>query len=96
MIDMDLYSATEANPWSFFDTAAGPDFADIYGPPQTVLDTFLDGTPVSMSEQYLQNQTPGVGSGGSGGIYGLLARADVRSLITLAIGLTILHLHMKA
>lgn len=92
MIEYDLYAATESNPYAFFDTAAGPDVSDIYGPPMNALDTFLDGSPVAMSEQYLQNQTPM----GSGGMSSWLRRPDVHSFIVLAIGLTMLHLHMKA
>ena len=95
MVSEDLFDATQSNPWAFFDTAAGPDTTDIYGPPMNVLDTFLDGSPVAMSEQYLQNQTPGVGSG-SFSLSGLFGRADVRAFITLGLGLAMLHLHMNS
>ena len=96
MIADDLFSATEANPYAFFDTAAGPDTSDIYGPPMNVLDTFLDGSPVAMSEQYLQNQTPGAKGSGTFGLSGLFGRADVRAAITLGIGLFMLHMHMNS
>lgn len=94
MISDDLFSATESNPYMFFDTAAGPDTSDIYGPPMNVLDTFLDGSPVAQSEQYLQNTTP-TGSG-SFGLRGLFGRADVRSGLLFIAGLVMLHLHMNS
>lgn len=94
MIFNDLFEDTMSNPYAYFDTAAGPDTSDIYGPPMNVLDTFLDGTPVAHSEQYLQNATP-QGSG-TFGLRGLFARGDVHAALVFALGLTMLHLHMNS
>ena len=90
----DLFDDTQSNPYAFFDTAAGPDTSDIYGPPMNVLDTFLDGTPVAQSEQYLQNATPT--GGGTFGLRGFFSRGDVKSALVFIAGLTMLHLHMNS
>lgn len=96
MVYEDLFNSTESNPYAFFDTAAGPDTTDLYGPPMSVLDTFLDGSPVAMSEQYLQNQTPGAKGSGTWGLSSLFGRSDVRSALVLGLGLFMLHMHMNS
>jgi len=94
MIEPDLFEATNPDPYNFFSTAAGPDSADLYGPPGNVLDVYGDGTPIAMSESVIAN-SPGNGMG-SGGISGILNRPDVRAFAVLALGLVMLHLHMNA
>lgn len=90
----DLYEDTGSNPYAFFSTAAGPDTSDLYGPPMNVLDTYLDGTPVAQSEQYLQNAAPS--GSGTFGLRGFFARADVKAALVFAAGVTMLHLHMNS
>ncbi len=95
MIEPDIFSATDPDPYNFFATAAGPDAADLYGPPGNVLDVYGDGTPVSMSESMIAN-SPGAGGAGGAGVIGFLNRPDVRAFIVLGIGLVLLHRHMEA
>lgn len=77
------------DPYTFFSTAAGPDASDVYGPPQSALDLYADGSPVAGSESAIANN---IGSGGGG----FLMRADVHSLILLIAGAVMVHLHMEA
>lgn len=77
------------DPYTFFSTAAGPDASDIYGPPQSALDLYADGSPVAASETAIANS---IGSGGAP----FFARADVHALILLVLGAVMVHLHMEA
>jgi len=77
------------DPYTFFSTAAGPDASDIYGPPQSVLDVYADGSPVAGSESAIANS---IGSGGAP----FLRRPDVHALGLLILGAVMVHLHMEA
>ena len=77
------------DPYMFFSTAAGPDAADVFGPPQNVLDLYADGSPVAASESRIANS---IGSGGAP----FLARPDVHALGMLILGAVMVHLHMDA
>jgi hypothetical protein len=79
----------DPNPYAFFSTAAGPDAQDLFGPPQNVLDTYADGSPVAASESAIANS---IGSGGAP----FWARADVHALILMVAGAVMIHLHMEA
>ena len=77
------------DPYLFFSTAAGPDAADVFGPPQNALDIYADGSPVAASESRIANA---IGSGGAP----FLARPDVHALAMLILGAVMVHLHMEA
>lgn len=77
------------NPYLFFSTAAGPDASDIYGPPQSALDLYADGSPVAASESAIANN---LGSGGGP----FWMRGDVHALALLVLGAVMVHIHMEA
>lgn len=77
------------NPYLFFSTAAGPDASDIFGPPQSALDLYADGSPVASSESAIANS---IGSGGCP----LWMRPDLHALGLLVLGAVMVHLHMEA
>ncbi len=66
-----------ADPVAFFGTAAGPNASDLYGPPNGVLDSYVDGTPMAVAQATADSSLP------SGG---LLQRRDVHALIAMVIG----------
>jgi hypothetical protein len=78
-----------ADPMLFFSTAAGPDAMDLYGPPQSALDLYADGTPMDAAQTAIANT---VGSGGAP----WYARADVHALLLMCIGAAMIHFHMEA
>lgn len=76
------------DPYTFFSTAAGPDASDVYGPPQSALDLYADGSPVAASESAIANS---IGSGGAS----FFMRSDVHALALLVLGAVMVHLHME-
>jgi hypothetical protein len=79
-----------ADPMLFFSTAAGPDAADLYGPPQSALDLYADGTPMAAAQTAIANSV-----GGSGGAP-WYARADVHALALCIIGAVMVHYHLES
>lgn len=77
------------SPYTFFSTAAGPDTLDLYGPPQSALDLYADGSPVARSESAIANAV------GSGGVP-FLRRADVHAWVLMVAGAIMIHLHMES
>lgn len=77
------------DPYLFFSTAAGPDASDVYGPPQSALDIYADGSPVAASESAIANS---IGSGGAS----FFSRPDVHALAMLILGAVMIHLHQEA
>lgn len=77
------------DPYTFFSTAAGPDMSDVYGPPQSALDLYADGSPVAGSETAIANS---IGSGGAP----FWARGDVHALALMILGAVMVHLHMES
>lgn len=86
MVEM---NSSGIDPYTFFSTAAGPDASDVYGPPQSALDLYADGSPVAGSESAIANA---IGSGGAH----IWQRPDVHALILLVAGAVMVHLHMEA
>lgn len=84
MVDMN------PNPMYFFSTAAGPDASDLYGPPQSALDLYANGTPIASAQTAIAN---GIGNGGRTAFW---MRPDVHGLILLVTGAAMVHLHMEA
>lgn len=82
-------SGLSANPNLFFSTAAGPNAADIYGPPAEVLDIWSNGIPVSASQEASANNTMGAGSG----TCPIWQRRDVHALALIFLGSFAIWLH---
>lgn len=78
-----------ADPVYFFSTAAGPDAQDLYGPPQSALDLYANGTPMASAQSAIANS---VGSGGAP----FWARADVHAFVLMLLGAAMVHWHMEA
>lgn len=86
-IDM---SGLAADPYQFFSTAAGPNEADIYGPPQNALDLYANGAPVSAAESATANAMTG------GGGCPWWRRPDLHSVVLILAGALMIHLHREA
>ena len=84
------FSGLAADPELFFSTAAGPNEADIYGPPQNALDLYANGEPVTASESAVANAMTG------GGGYCWWKRPDIHAVILLIVGAVMIHLHKEA
>lgn len=78
-----------ADPMMYFSTAAGPDAMDLYGPPQSTLDIYANGTPMAAAQTAVANSV----GGGSAPFW---KRPDVHGLILLVAGAAMVHLHMEA
>ena len=91
MQEYDIMSDLNPSPYEFFSTAAGPDMTDLVGPPQGVLDVYADGSPLA-NEQTQAGANAGTGNGPGS----ILSSPDLKALAILALGVVMLHLHMKS
>ena len=73
------------DPVAFFGSMAGPSAADLFGPPNGVLDVNVDGTPMALAQMNADQALP---TGGAGPWY---ARKDVHALLALLVGAWAIH-----
>lgn len=71
------------DPAAFFGTAAGPSAADVFGPPNGVLDLNVDGTSMAVAQASADQSSPGA--------VPFWARRDVHALAALVIGAFIVY-----
>lgn len=71
------------DPVAFFGSAAGPSAADVFGPPNGVLDVNIDGTSMAVSQASADNSMP------SGGPF--WARREVHALLAMVLGAYIVY-----
>lgn len=72
-----------ADPSAFFGTAAGPSAADVFGPPNGVLDINVDGSSMAVAQASADQSLP------SGGAWYM--RRDVHALVALVLGAWIVY-----
>lgn len=71
------------DPAGFFGTAAGPSAADVFGPPNGVLDLNVDGTSMAVAQASADQSMPAAGP--------WYTRRDVHALAALVIGAIIVY-----
>lgn len=71
------------DPNAFFGTAAGPSAADVFGPPNGVLDLNVDGTTMAVAQASADQSLPGGGA--------WWTRRDIHALAALVIGAYIVY-----